>query len=46
MTESDTEEVKCVGPLPEAETNQNEEGEQKDQSDHGSILHYFSILKL
>ena len=43
MTESDTEEVKCVGPLPESETNQIEEEEQKDQSDHGSIYASSSV---
>jgi len=43
MTESDTEEVKCVGPLPESESNQTEEEEQKDQSDHGSIYASSSV---
>jgi len=43
MTESDTEEVKCVGPLPESETNQIEAEEQKDQSDHGSIYASSSV---
>ena len=43
MTESDTEEVKCVGPLPESETNQIEGEEQKDQSDHGSIYASSSV---